>query len=91
MIALRSVLDGHVKISHLIYAQQDWYPSLFEDVYVGDHRWLSAEVQSESPVNLGLLTVGKSLHCILTAHGLCATIVKDDMGWMFGLILNGRH
>ena len=97
LVALRSVLN-------------DCYLSLFEDVYVGNHRWLSVEVQSESPINLGLLTVGKSepgvardevvshpmriwfnclyesLHCIPTAHGLCATIVKNDMAWMVGLI-----
>ena len=59
LVALRSVLNGHVKISHLIYAQHDWYLSLLENVYVGNHRWLSVEVESESPVNLGLLTVGK--------------------------------
>ena len=97
------MLNGHVQISHLIYAQQDWYLSLLENVYVGNHMWLSVEVQLGSPVNLGLLTAGKgepcvardevvshpmrvwfncfdeSLHCTPTAHGLCATIAKDDI------------
>ena len=64
LVALRCVLDGHVKISHLIYAQQDRYLSLLANVYVGNHRWLSVEVQLESPVNLGLSTLGKGEPCV---------------------------
>ena len=43
------------------------------------------------PVRIWFNCLNESLHCTPTAHGLRATVVKNDIGWSFGLLDDGRH
>ena len=53
----------------------------------GDAR----EILVLRPVTIWFNCLGESLHCVPTAHGLGAAVVKNDMSWVFGLLDDGRH